>query len=301
MFDAFRLRSPLPAALASSQSATVPEQPSPSKRRRSSCSAQHQAGAGSPQPAVPPAPRELPLEKLGDAPLRCIIVGHNPSNPTNRLWPILRETGIAPPDEIAGAQDDDKMPEVAGVGFTDVGSGYPGTDSSQFTSQDFEQWRPGFYSRLAKQAERASAAIPGCTCSSCGAPVMVAFSGKRQFQELFARPATKSRSAQAVSPPAPAPAAAIESAGCQMRLPILQERRPGRIDTGRQWVLPAGWPLPLHTEVWVLTSTSGAAPMTREQRIAPWQALAQRLAAEAWPRQCVARCSELQLAPGGAG
>lgn len=139
--------------------------------------------------------------------------------------------------------------QVAGVGFTDVGSGHPGTDSSQFTSQDFEQWRPGFYSRLAKQAERASAAIPGCTCSSCGAPVVVAFSGKRQFQELFARAATKSRNAQAVLPPALAPVAAVESAGCQTRLPVLQERRPSRMDTGRQWILPAGWPLPLHTEV----------------------------------------------------
>ena len=43
-------------------------------------------------------------------------------------------------------------------------------------------------------------------------------------------------------------------------------------------------------QVWVMTSTSGAAPMTRQQRYAPWQALAERLAQEPWPRQCQLRC-----------
>lgn len=39
-----------------------------------------------------------------------------------------------------------------------------------------------------------------------------------------------------------------------------------------------GWPLPASTEVWVLTTTSGAAPMTVAQRTAPYQRLAERLA-----------------------
>lgn len=53
--------------------------------------------------------------------------GHYYSNPSNRLWPILITTGIAPP-EVRGPEDDDIMPAAAGVGFTDVGSGVPGTD-----------------------------------------------------------------------------------------------------------------------------------------------------------------------------
>jgi hypothetical protein len=33
------------------------------------------------------------------------------------------------------------MPSLCGVGFTDVGLGQPGTDSSQFKSSDFGRWR----------------------------------------------------------------------------------------------------------------------------------------------------------------
>lgn len=65
-------------------------------------------------------------------------IGHNPSehafhtghfysNPSNRMWPILISTGIAPPG-TTGPEADDSMPETVGVGFIDVGSGQPGTD-----------------------------------------------------------------------------------------------------------------------------------------------------------------------------
>lgn len=43
------------------------------------------------------------------------------------MWKILRSSGIAPAS-ISGAWDDDRMPTEAGVGFTDVGTGFPGTD-----------------------------------------------------------------------------------------------------------------------------------------------------------------------------
>ncbi|PRW44558.1 uracil-dna glycosylase superfamily [Chlorella sorokiniana] len=233
------------------------------------------------------------------------------------MWRILRDTGIAPAASIRGAEGDGRMPEVAGVGFTDVGSGSPGTDSSQFGAAHFTAWRPGFFSRLEAQTRRASAAI-GCTCGCCGAPAVVAFSGKKQFQELFAAGNGGGRGRQKkaagvaaagaaavaaaaegspVSSPEQAAAAAAgraAEAACGTeaaeRLPVLQAGRPASIATGRQWVLPEGWPLPLSTEVWVMTSTSGAAPMTRQQRYAPWQALAERLAREPWPRQCQLRC-----------
>lgn len=41
--------------------------------------------------------------------------------------PPLPSTGIAPPG-IRGPVDDGLMPGTAGVGFTDVGTGHPGTD-----------------------------------------------------------------------------------------------------------------------------------------------------------------------------
>lgn len=156
-------------------------------------------------------------ERLGDAPLRLIIVGHNPSeeawrrghvyaHPSNhvsfswplfsgnylnprylmiQMWPILRKTGIAPPDQIRGCEDDDKMQSVAGVGFLDLGTGHPGTDSRQFGASHFAQWIPVFYERLRAHAARASAAV-GCRCGGrCGEPRLMAFSGKRQFLELL--------------------------------------------------------------------------------------------------------------------
>ncbi len=54
--------------------------------------------------------------------------------------------------------------------------------------------------------------------------------------------------------------------------------------------LPPDWPFPPSTEVWVCTSTSGAAVLTNEQREAPYRAVSQRLAQVAWPRTDVPRC-----------
>ncbi|KAG1651377.1 hypothetical protein FOA52_006965, partial [Chlamydomonas sp. UWO 241] len=129
------------------------------------------------------------LEKLGDGrqPLRLVVVGHNPSeaswraghfyaHPANRMWPILIKTGLAPPGST-GAHDDDRCAAEAGVGFTDLGTGHPGTDSSRFSSTVLGAWRQGFYERLAAHARRTCASV-GCSCGSCGAPAVVAFSGK---------------------------------------------------------------------------------------------------------------------------
>ena len=57
------------------------------------------------------------------------------------------------------------MASDAGVGFTDVGSGIPGTHSSQFDSATFQSWGSGFYSRLAAHLARACDNI-GCVSSS---------------------------------------------------------------------------------------------------------------------------------------
>ena len=65
------------------------------------------------------------------------------------------------------------MPELAGVGFTDLGSGVAGTHSAKFSSTTLAAWRAPLFERLAAHAAVA------------GTPAIVAFSGKRQFAELF--------------------------------------------------------------------------------------------------------------------
>ena len=50
------------------------------------------------------------------------------------------------------------MPALCGVGFTDVGLGHPGTDSTQFKALDFQRWRqvrrpPGQHDLLCPSTE----------------------------------------------------------------------------------------------------------------------------------------------------
>lgn len=48
------------------------------------------------------------------------------------------------------------MPEEAGVGFLDVGCGFPGTHLHKFSSETMQGWGSGFYIRLAAHLERAN-------------------------------------------------------------------------------------------------------------------------------------------------
>ena len=226
------------------------------------------------------------------------------------MWPLLMATGIAPP-AIRGAHDDDKMPALAGVGFTDIGTGHPGTDSAQFSSETIQgDWAPDFYARLARHVRRASAAVPGCVCGRCGAPCLVAFSGKRQYVELMnaslvagAPAAATAGTADAAAAAAGAAAAAVDIVGSPGKQRRQQKQQPAAaaaprrakvatVPLGRQPALPPGWPLPPWTEVWVLTSTSGASALTNEARAAPYEALAARLREIPWPRNAAARCAD---------
>ncbi len=56
--------------------------------------------------------------------------------------------------------------------------------------------------------------------------------------------------------------------------------------------VPQGWPLPAETEVWVMTSTSGAAAMTTVARFAPYQELAERFRQIPWPSNREVNCSQ---------
>lgn len=233
--------------------------------------------ARSPGKGVPP--------RLGTAPLRMIITGHNPSetsweaghyyaHKSNRMWPILTKTGIAPPT-IRGCEDDARMAPEAGVGFLDVGCGHVGTDSSKFNGKHFSVWAQSYYAHLEGHLRAAAAAI-GCTCGRCADPVILCFAGKKQFAELLALPD-------------PAEAA---GRGNRKRKASEGGQAP-RIEYGKQpsGLRPRGLPFGPSTEIWVLTSTSGAAPMTNEEREAPWRQLAARLAREPWPRRVKAQCA----------
>ena len=61
------------------------------------------------------------------------------------------------------------MASESGIGFTDVGSGIPGTVSSQFNSATFQSWGSGFYTRLSEHMTTASGHIG--YAFPCTAPV----------------------------------------------------------------------------------------------------------------------------------
>lgn len=49
-------------------------------------------------------------------------------------------------------------------------------------------------------------------------------------------------------------------------------------------VVPAGWPFPPSTEVWVMPSSSGRAALTIAQRTTPYRELAERVNRVPWPK-----------------
>jgi hypothetical protein len=158
-------------------------------------------------------------------------------------------------------------------------------------------------------------------CGRCGAPCIVAFSGKRQYLELLNADPAQARlpallragAAQARAPVAEAPegAAAEAEAGEEAAAAARPRKLPpggrGRggpkkattVDLGPQAHLPPGWPLPPATEVWVLTSTSGASALTNEARAAPYRQLAARLAEIPWPRRVAPACVAAAAAAAG--
>ena len=110
------------------------------------------------------------------------------------MWPILKAVKIAP-GGVHSAEDDDQMLPLAGVGFTDVGCGVPGTDrhvilalqlmpnsfsSSQFSFKIRREWSQDFLNRIRSYIKRSSDSI-GCSCGECGAPHLIAFVGKTHF------------------------------------------------------------------------------------------------------------------------
>lgn len=207
--------------------------------------------------------------------LRLLIVGHNPSeaswdrghyyaNPNNWMWRILQETSIVDKDVVVSCEQDVQMPRLYGIGFTDVGTGVRGTHSSAFTGKHiYTHWRGAFYDTLREICDDTSKELE-CCCSVCGCPRLLAFAGMKQFVQLFESRKRKDSNDGIML-------------GIDNKV-IMSSTCPEKVYFGRQFVLPRGWPLDTkNTEVWVLPSTSGAAAMTRHDRLEPWKRLARRL------------------------
>ena len=223
------------------------------------------------------------------------------------------------------AADDELLNQFAGLGLCDVGQSHPETDLSSISSSAFAAWAPGYYGRLVEHVRRA-ARVAGCRCrpegeeeeggeegggeageskgggggsggvgappsppslrdrrhpSTCCAPRVIAFTGKRQFVELLNAGGGGRRDASMEGGRGRrARAAAAPSSGVGYGLQPRSLR-------------PAAWPRCLsETEVWVLTTTSGAAGLTNEARAAPYLELGRRLGREPWPRPPPLCCLE---------
>ncbi|GLD92788.1 hypothetical protein PINS_up001367 [Pythium insidiosum] len=211
--------------------------------------------------------------------LRLLIVGHNPSdhawksgysysNPSNHMWNLLRGRltplswrGVLPHD--AHVTEQNTMPHSYGVGMTSIGL-EPGNDAAAYDRVTMTRWKQDFFRRLRRHVrlvcQNEHETLAGISSESASrddfvlcrrphSPMIIAFSGKRQFSWLFTPPLAK-----------------IDNYGKQTRL-------------------PPDWPREcLHDcEVWVLPSTSGRAAMTKEQRSLPYQWLADAVHAAPWP------------------
>jgi mismatch-specific thymine-DNA glycosylase len=124
-------------------------------------------------------------EKYGEMPLRLLFVGHNPSQhswdsghyysqPSNRFWKLLIESGIVAGD--IETVNDDLLVQQFRIGFTDV-IRVPNSDAASLKRRHFVEQRDFFYKRISSHANRVKAH-----------PEHIAFVGKRQFSMLFEPP-----------------------------------------------------------------------------------------------------------------
>ena len=83
-------------------------------------------------------------------------VGVAYGNPSNRFWPLMRESGILP----SGWRESEElhrinncMPYELGIGVTDIGC-LPGSDAAEFGPQIMALWREDLYRRIRAHARR---------------------------------------------------------------------------------------------------------------------------------------------------
>ena len=130
---------------------------------------------------------------------------------------------------ITGPATANRLPDELGIGITDVGC-EAGSEADKYPRSTMLRWRDDLYRRLRAHRSRAG-----------GAPECIAFSGVRQWSQLFEPPLKK--------------------------LP--------RFGLVREY--PPRWPYATSgqeaTRVYVLPSSSGRAVFTKEERLAPYREL----------------------------
>jgi hypothetical protein len=163
------------------------------------------------------------------------------------MWRLL--TGDFPSDGYfegclpsgASIEIQNRLPSEYGIGFVDIAS-VPGSDAAAFSDAFMRSWVPNFFARIRGHIER----VRQQTDPNYEGPRIVAFTGKRNFMMIFKSKAEEPK----------------------QFVPF------GRVP---HELMPPEWPLPASTSVWVLTSSSGRAAMTNEQRLEPYRALAEEL------------------------
>jgi hypothetical protein len=234
----------------------------------------------------------IPDEKLGEGglqelyatpgelelPLNLLIIGHNPSdaswkkghyyaNPSNRMWPLLVKSQLVP--ATYRSTQDSLCPFHCKIGFTDLILNFPETNSQKFTHEYLYSQRTSLYSRLIQHCQRVErnlrmnhqkisaddvvltshdlAAVPSEESTDFPdkySPKIIAFSGIRQWKALFP-------------------------------LTSREFKQDYRTRYGIQKILPPDWPKELSKSViFLLPTSSGAAPMTTAEREEPYLELA---------------------------
>jgi hypothetical protein len=124
--------------------------------------------------------------------LQLIIVGHNPSNqsyidghfysnPSNRMWRLLKDALIVPP--YYSAVDDEICPIFEGIGFTDLLCGVPDSKSCRFSDAEMHSCKFDLFRRLTAHCQRV---MEECNVSAdLACPQVIAFAGSRQWKALF--------------------------------------------------------------------------------------------------------------------
>ncbi|RYH06379.1 hypothetical protein EON65_42945 [archaeon] len=186
--------------------------------------------------------------------LDLLVVGHNPgatsfsqghyyANPTNHMWPLLRQAGIVPGHYTY--RDDIHCPAQCKVGFTSLMVGVSVTQSTSIPDRTVRSYKQPFYNSLVRHCARVS---QNTTSNQPTPPKIIAFEGKRQWKLLFPPSYKTSNTSWGV--------------------------------WGIQIDRPMDWPVELKSSiVYLLPSSSGAAVMKKEERSMPYMQLGEMLKA----------------------
>jgi hypothetical protein len=121
-------------------------------------------------PQLSPSPAPSGLSELYftpntlELPLSLLLVGHNPSeaswksghyysNPSNRMWPLLRHSKLIPSSFLSSSYDT-LCPSHCHIGFTDLMIGRSVTESQKISKSELYQERFSFYERVKRHCER---------------------------------------------------------------------------------------------------------------------------------------------------